>query len=1004
MLARLFLLLILFTFLNSFFWDDEEKQLRQLHQSSEQAFQKGDIKEAKELYEELLGRITASHQKKNTSKYPVDWHTYVDVALRLVACLEELQEQQEAQQVLTTLLNRLPPTEFIPRIKLAKARLATMQDAPKEAYKEMRQLASHYPFELWPSKDLSFYHALEHTLNGYFDDLLAKAKRHLLAGFYPEAIALYKETLEAIEQGNYPKADTQASLLLKTVRYRLAECYYLAANYDASLDVCQADEKIDANLLYLSALCFKEKNEYEKAVEILESYTVLQQEELENYGAALFELGCYYYQRGHLDNARAKFEKIPFSSGKPNQLAALYLARILMEEKDFAAVEILLRKYEPTLEKDSLRYECYFLRGLAAYELGDFKKALIFFDASLAPSKTRWWRPTLYHSGWCHLNMSQAPRMSDEERLNHLQAAETLFQQILDSEAAYLSLAQVYWRCYDLSNKKEALQRLETLLTEKSITFSLEGQLQAFFLLADVAHTYKQKEKLYTQATDEKYKQAASYAEAWYRLAINYCKEGLDDPSRRSNFFELASSVLERAYREFETTDAPKAADILNLEAKLCLYCQSPINSICLLEKLLERFDASCEASEETYYLKGLLAACSNVHVCFSQAEHSFLKVIENYPKGKYRPHALYALAKLYYLNEKFQQAKVTYTRLATEYPHELLSAEAWFWAAEAAASLGENPTFYRTQVYEKYPKSEKAAESYFRQFPFVSYMQGESIAHLKGFEALFPDSPLLIVVKYLIGRHETSFFKATEAFEGAIACFSNFQQKEKAIAGSYQNFFNQSVLALATQHLSHPEGNLNRCEELLLSLTNEYKDTMPTSLQNNIKEEGELKLVECYFKQGKERQAQLLLQHMLNNYHAQGIEKGFYLSHVWQQQGKLAIKNADYDTAIACLELSLETGIGFLSEEEKLSLWLLQSEAYRGKKEYDIAMRFLSRVINAEAASPLRLKAMYLRAEIYELEGRPELAIRQLEATSKKGGEWAARAQEKLRLNYGLE
>jgi tetratricopeptide (TPR) repeat protein len=178
----------------------------------------------------------------------------------------------------------------------------------------------------------------------------------------------------------------------------------------------------------------------------------------------------------------------------------------------------------------------------------------------------------------------------------------------------------------------------------------------------------------------------------------------------------------------------------------------------------------------------------------------------------------------------------------------------------------------------------------------------------------------------------------------------------------------------------------------------------MPTSLQNNIKEEGELKLVECYFKQGKERQAQLLLQHMLNNYHAQGIEKGFYLSHVWQQQGKLAIKNADYDTAIACLELSLETGIGFLSEEEKLSLWLLQSEAYRGKKEYDIAMRFLSRVINAEAASPLRLKAMYLRAEIYELEGRPELAIRQLEATSKKGGEWAARAQEKLRLNYGLE
>ena len=39
----------------------------------------------------------------------------------------------------------------------------------------------------------------------------------------------------------------------------------------------------------------------------------------------------------------------------------------------------------------------------------------------------------------------------------------------------------------------------------------------------------------------------------------------------------------------------------------------------------------------------------------------------------------------------------------------------------------------------------------------------------------------------------------------------------------------------------------------------------------------------------------------------------------------------------------------------------------------------------------------MYLRAEIYELQNRPELALKQLEATASKGGEWSQKAKEKL-------
>ena len=64
--------------------------------------------------------------------------------------------------------------------------------------------------------------------------------------------------------------------------------------------------------------------------------------------------------------------------------------------------------------------------------------------------------------------------------------------------------------------------------------------------------------------------------------------------------------------------------------------------------------------------------------------------------------------------------------------------------------------------------------------------------------------------------------------------------------------------------------------------------------------------------------------------------------------------------------------------------------------------MRLLSRVINDDVISPLRIKAMFLRADVYELQGRPELAIKQLEATSLKGGEWAQKAKEKLEQVYG--
>src|ERR1700722_11835708 len=264
MQLRLFLLLILFSATTSFFWEDEEKQLRQLHQSGEMALQKGDFEVAKVAFEELLSRSSIL----SSQKHHIDWATYVDVSMRLSMCYEELNEKKEAEKILKQLLAKCPPEEFIPRIKLMKARLTAMQESPLDAYLEIRSLASKFPQTDWSSKDRTFFHALEPSLDIYFDNLMAKAKRFFTAGCYSEASTMYEEILSAVDRGCYPKAKNPDSLIVKKMRYRLAECYFLTADYAKSLFFCEsqqiddkkalevnkAAEKTDKEMLYLSAL------------------------------------------------------------------------------------------------------------------------------------------------------------------------------------------------------------------------------------------------------------------------------------------------------------------------------------------------------------------------------------------------------------------------------------------------------------------------------------------------------------------------------------------------------------------------------------------------------------------------------------------------------------------------------------------------------------------------------------------------------------------------------
>jgi len=169
------------------------------------------------------------------------------------------------------------------------------------------------------------------------------------------------------------------------------------------------------------------------------------------------------------------------------------------------------------------------------------------------------------------------------------------------------------------------------------------------------------------------------------------------------------------------------------------------------------------------------------------------------------------------------------------------------------------------------------------------------------------------------------------------------------------------------------------------------------------LREESAYWLAQTYLKALNDDKASKVLDEMLETYNKGKVARGYYLSRVYYEKGKIAIRRNDFERALHNFKRAEETAKGnLLSTDQKLDLWIQQSAGYLGQGKFDEAILILSKVVNNDAISSLRLKAMYLRAETYELQGRPELARKQLESVSRKGGVWAQKAKEKLEKEYG--
>lgn len=987
----------------------------ELQSSAESCFSAKDFSAAKEHYEKLIKQLP-SHLGNDL----LESRAIVDHYLRLGALYLQLQEYAEGEKLLVGLLGKKPHPELLPSITVLLAKFYSYQKKTGEGYLAMLEALQGVAISQWRPEERSFFHAVEYSLNEFYDSLFQKAKRLSVAGSYKLAITEYEALLLSLEKGYFPKA-REDSLLKKKVTFRLAEAYFHEANFDKTLSLSlnypppPLPDEVDREMLYLAATVYREKREYEKALACFENYLASPTSSSSaHYENALFEIGHFYFRQDNLAKAQECFEKVVGKKKKKvNVLSALYLGRIYLQMGREKEAEKLFRSVLENLPPaDSLYHEAVYWQGEALFQMKNYTDASRYFEKALANYylKGDFSESILYKLALCYVQEGRQ-ESKQEGRQTRLEKGGKILEQLLQSsfkEPIFFSLLNVY------ASSHETL-KFENLVKEKAPLLTLNGEIELLLLTASLKTTREEKEALYEQATLPSFTSTPLYSHAWHLRALNQLERSfnLTEELQKEEALKKAIFCLEKAFAVVEKKDQKKAAQILQLEIKTYSLLNDPLHTLALLEKLQENFPLSTEEKVERLYLKGLLSSKVEGEEYLGRAEAAFQEIVDTFSESSYADDALFALGTLYYKKGEFSRAYERFTHLIHHYPQSSYLADTYFWAAESLEKNGADPekiASLRESCFEKFPTSTRAPEAFFKFYPLNDYLQGEekALLHITAFPNLFPSSSLNGIAYYLIGRNEKSYTQAQESLKRALLCLNAEIAKSSGLDPSFLYFRYRSHLELALLDL-HFVHDLRPALEILTAIVKDFEEEghpftvffKKRLFYPPLYEESEFALALVYLKMHKESLAHEALLSMLKHYHGAGVKEGYYLSRAWIEKGRLSFLKEDYKTALSCFDVAQECGKNYLNEEEKLTLAIFQSQCNRFLQRLDLALSTITKVINESVASPLRHQAMLLQAEIYELQGRRELSFKQLETVAKKEGEWGQLAREKLRQNY---
>jgi tetratricopeptide (TPR) repeat protein len=525
-----------------------------------------------------------------------------------------------------------------------------------------------------------------------------------------------------------------------------------------------------------------------------------------------------------------------------------------------------------------------------------------------------------------------------------------------------MSLSEAYKEGKKFSKQEEFVKQLLTDRSYQSYKIMLKSHLGAIYL------------------AEEKIASAQTIMKELLRLPkrdLN-SEDNIAIALLQNQIDEYLRSLFDKAKAYFATANYKEAANVFKClriayEKHFVLSAKAKALFLCHLEYSL----ACCQFLEKNYNLALKTLQDRYVPLYLSSSELSLL-----YWKGNL------LMALCYKHLEENGPCLALLDHIAKTSPISNLATEALWQKALLQPSLlleldantdealyylarATNDKKHFQKLLETYPESPLAAESYFRLFPDEEYASGneKAILHLRSMPEKWQTLPFSTLRAYYLGIYDDSI------------SFLEIAITESRSSKPLTPLFLNALLRKAKMKLA------KIALDELLSFFSQADDI------------ARKKWIAIW-------QESLFLQAGLYEKNAEPEEAVKTRKELFCISQKYDAVAGDIVAETLCLlacDASFEESLKLLdiaefsphvSRETRLHVLLTRSQLLVEHKKFDEAHHFLSRVINDDFASSLRIQAMFLRADIYEMTERKDLAKKQLDFIIEKGGEWAALAQ----------
>jgi tetratricopeptide (TPR) repeat protein len=895
------------------------------------------------------------------------------------------------------------------------------------------------------SIQLSASNELSHPQQIYLNDykqapsaLIKTAEELINWKMYPLAIPAYTHAIQSLQPLN--------NSIKTNLTLRIAQTYLLLGQPEKALETLEATSFVhdQTHEIKLKALILIHLNKPKEVISLLET---------SNTSHAIL-LAMAHEINGSYDLATNHLRSISTEKNPPH-FASLLLAKIAITKGAYQLAYNELQSLKKHMQPNHPLYpEALWMMGVSQYQLDNIPQSIICYEEALTLPMVQaqsWYTACIEQLSHAYLTECNNSNRSTDEIQRLLSRAEQLIKTEFSrhsNDDLKIALAKVYLTKNSFFPSEETLEDCRTLL-DKSQLFSTEAtQTEALLLRAQMASSYIQREEHLRTLTSSTYNtKNMGIPYGWLLRGHNEREEAYNDSNQeRHRHLELAIGYYQKAYALFKKFSPHLAIESLRNWAQVATDLREP-EQLKKVYTIASNHIKSQPPQAETYYLNSLMATHLydlNGNASYLQeALESLQKGLKASPTDKEKIQLSLLLSKVFFLKNSFHEAERTLASLPESLPNTPMAAEALYWGGRAS-SRNPNPLnppqFYYQKCYTDYPSSSFAAEAFFRMYTYQDFLHGEKDAkkHLEEMIVLYPDSQYVLDALFLLGLDskrdrktikgkwisKSNTTKAIDQFQEISTQHQRLQAQgliEKPYARHYSALELRATLEKALCNLAIARQSsgakkhiyLQYAEEVFTNLINRMSYAAQNTLQQDTHEEALYGLAQTHLEAKHYDEAEAMIHQIILSYQSSKVTRGYYLSRCWHDLSIIAMANiSDEESqhiqkkttqALEHLQHAEECAKGrILSTDQTIDLWLKMSHCHKLMKQYDQAMRYLTKAIDEDAVSSLRLKAMYLRAEIYELQGRHELSRRQLEATSNKGGLWGQKAKDKLGEIYG--